>query len=83
MPHGKVAWFNNEKGFGFLTSDEGPDVFVHYTAIRSEGFRALKDDEEVEFDIEIGPTGRPQAANVQRLRRKNQHPPTHSAGAPV
>ena len=60
---GKVAWFNNAKGFGFLKHEGGPDVFCHYTAIQIEGYKSLKEDDPVEFDIEQGEKG-PQAANV-------------------
>jgi CspA family cold shock protein len=60
---GTVKWFNSEKGYGFIEQEEGPDVFVHYTAIQAEGFRTLFQGQEVEFTIEEGPKG-PQAANV-------------------
>jgi len=60
---GTVKWFNNEKGYGFLARENGPDVFVHHTAIQSEGFRTLKEGQQVEFSIEQGPKG-PQATNV-------------------
>lgn len=62
---GKVKWFNNAKGFGFIGRDDGKaDVFVHYTAIQGEGFRVLSEGNVVEFEIVDGPKG-PQAANVQ------------------
>jgi len=64
MATGKVKWFNESKGFGFIEQENGPDVFVHYTAIQSEGFKTLHEDQEVEFDIVEGPKG-PQAANVK------------------
>jgi CspA family cold shock protein len=54
---GTVKWFNNGKGFGFIEREDGPDVFVHFTAIQSEGFRSLKEGQEVEFAIEEGPKG--------------------------
>ena len=62
---GKVAWFNNAKGFGFLSRDGAPDVFVHYTAIQTEGYKTLKEATSVEFDIVNGTTGKPQAENVR------------------
>ena len=63
---GKVKWFNAEKGFGFIESNEGGDVFVHFSAIQSEGFKTLEEGQDVEFDIVQGNRG-PQAANVVRL----------------
>jgi CspA family cold shock protein len=67
MPQGSVKWFNSEKGFGFLAPDGGgPDVFVHYSAIQSEGYRSLNEEQRVEFDITEGQKG-PQAANVRPL----------------
>jgi CspA family cold shock protein len=63
---GTVAWFNNAKGFGFLTHEGGPDVFVHYSAIQIEGYKTLKEGDPVQFDIETGTSGKPQAANVSR-----------------
>ncbi|MGI6662024.1 MAG: cold shock domain-containing protein [Bacillota bacterium] len=60
---GRVKWFNAEKGYGFIERDDGPDVFVHYTAIQSDGFRTLNQGDFVEFDIVEGPKGL-QAANV-------------------
>ena len=64
MAQGKVKWFNDQKGYGFIASDEGGDVFVHHTAIQKEGYRTLAEGEEVEFDLEQGPKG-PKAANVR------------------
>ncbi len=60
---GTVKWFNSEKGYGFIEREDGPDVFVHYTAINADGFRTLEEGQQVEFSIEDGPKG-PQAANV-------------------
>jgi CspA family cold shock protein len=60
---GTVKWFNASKGYGFIERQDGPDVFVHYTAIQSKGFRTLQEGQRVEFTIEQGPKG-PQAANV-------------------
>lgn len=67
MPVGRVKWFNNDKGYGFITPDGGGnDVFAHYTAIQSQGFRTLTDDQRVEFDIVEGDKGQ-QAENIRPL----------------
>jgi cold shock protein len=66
MAQGIVKWFNAEKGFGFITSDEGGDVFVHHTAIVGEGYRRLDEGQKVSFDVTKGPKG-PQASNVTKL----------------
>jgi len=63
---GTVNWFNGSKGYGFISQEEGPDVFVHYTAIEAEGFRNLLEGQKVEFSIEEGPKGL-QAANVMPI----------------
>lgn len=64
MATGTVKWFNESKGFGFITPDDGSkDVFVHFSAIASEGFRTLAEGQQVTFDVEDGPKG-PQASNV-------------------
>jgi CspA family cold shock protein len=60
---GIVKWFNNAKGYGFIGRDDGADVFVHYSAITSEGYKSLQENDQVEFEITDGPKG-PQAANV-------------------
>ena len=65
---GVVKWFNNAKGFGFLGREDGPDVFVHYSSIQNEGYKSLKEGDEVEFDIIQG-TGGPQADRVERLKQ--------------
>lgn len=64
---GQVKWFNNAKGFGFLGRDDGPDVFVHYSSIQREGYRSLKEGDEVEFDVIQGVQG-PQADKVMVMR---------------
>ncbi|AAS40649.1 cold shock-like protein CspB [Bacillus tropicus] len=63
---GKVKWFNNEKGFGFIEIEGADDVFVHFSAIQGEGYKALEEGQEVSFDITEGNRG-PQAANVVKL----------------
>ena len=63
---GTVKWFNGEKGYGFITQDNGPDLFVHYSEIQADGFRTLNEGDKVEFEIVDGPKG-PQAANVRKL----------------
>ena len=67
MPQGKVKWFNDAKGFGFIAQNEGKDVFVHHTAIIADGFRSLAEGDEVEFEVTNGPKG-PAAANVRKIR---------------
>jgi len=63
---GKVKWFNNEKGFGFIEVEGGDDVFVHFSAIQNDGFKSLDEGQEVSFDIVEGNRG-PQAANVVKI----------------
>jgi cold shock protein len=63
---GTVKWFNDAKGFGFITREGGPDVFVHHTAIQSDGFRSLAEGERVQFEVVKGPKGL-QAANVRKI----------------
>jgi CspA family cold shock protein len=65
MAQGTVKWFNDAKGFGFISQDGGEDVFVHHTAITMDGFRTLAEGERVEFDVNQGPKGL-QAANVKK-----------------
>lgn len=63
MPDGTVKWFNEAKGFGFITQASGPDLFVHHTSIQGKGFKTLNEGDQVTFDIVQGPKG-PQATNV-------------------
>jgi len=63
MPSGTVKWFNDAKGYGFITSEDGTDVFVHHTSIQGNGFKSLAEGEAVRFDVEKGPKG-PKAVNV-------------------
>jgi CspA family cold shock protein len=64
MANGTVKWFNEQKGYGFITQEDGPDVFVHYSGINSSGFKTLKEGDKVTFDIEQGKKG-PAAVNVK------------------
>ena len=65
MAKGTVKWFNNQKGYGFITPENGEDVFVHFSAIQGDGFKSLAEGDAVEFDITQGPKGQ-QAANVHK-----------------
>ena len=64
MVKGTVKWFNEKKGYGFLSQENGNDVFVHYTSIKADGFKTLKEGDPVEFEVQDGPKG-PQAINVK------------------
>ena len=66
MAKGKVKWFNNKKGFGFIQQEDGPDLFVHFSSITTEGYRSLEEGEAVTFDVEDGEKG-PKAVNVSRV----------------
>ena len=66
MAQGNVKWFNDQKGFGFISQEDGPDVFVHYSAIQTQGFKSLEEGQAVEFEVTEGPKG-PQASNVRPL----------------
>jgi CspA family cold shock protein len=66
MARGKVKWFNNQKGYGFIATENGKDVFVHYTAIKGDGYKSLQQGQAVEFDVVQGPKGE-QASNVIAL----------------
>ena len=72
MPEGKVKWFNDKKGYGFITHDDGSDVFVHYSVIESEGFKTLSEGQVVQYEFSTGPKGL-QATRVE---------PANSSGAP-
>ena len=63
---GKVKWFNSEKGYGFITTDEGNDIFVHYSQIQKDGFKSLEEGERVSFDVVDGDKG-PQASNIESI----------------
>ena len=66
MTEGTVKWFNDSKGFGFIEQSDGPDVFVHFSAIEGDGFKSLNEGQRVSFEVTDGPKG-PQATNVQGL----------------
>src|SRR2546425_8232739 len=80
---GKVKWFNNAKGYGFIERDGGSDVFVHYSAIQGDGFRSLEEGQAVEFEIVDGPKG-PQAGNVTKIQSPSRSPaPVRVAGGTI
>ncbi|UCG78121.1 MAG: cold-shock protein [Nitrospirota bacterium] len=66
MANGTVKWFNDAKGYGFITSEDGQDVFVHFSSIQSDGFRSLAEGDSVSFETEEGPKG-PKAINVNKI----------------
>ena len=66
MTRGRVKWFSDQKGYGFIEMEGGKDVFVHHSAIEGEGFKSLKEGDEVEFEVSKGPKG-PQASNVKAV----------------
>ena len=66
MQKGKVKWFSNQKGYGFITPENGKDVFVHHTAIQGEGYKSLEEGQAVEFEVTRGPKGE-QASNVVKI----------------
>ena len=66
MARGKVMWFSNQKGYGFITTEAGTDIFVHHSAIQGDGYKSLTDGQEVEFEVEKGPKGE-QATKVVKL----------------
>jgi len=66
MVKGTVKWFNNQKGYGFITPESGSDVFVHHSAVQGDGYKSLAEGQQVEFDIETGPKGE-HAANVVKI----------------
>jgi len=66
MANGTVKWFNSEKGFGFIAQEQGPDVFVHFSAIQGQGFKTLEEGQQVQFDVVDGQKGL-QAANVVKI----------------
>ncbi|MEQ9764569.1 MULTISPECIES: cold-shock protein [Streptococcus] len=66
MAQGTVKWFNAEKGFGFISTEEGQDVFAHFSQIQADGFKSLEDGQKVSFDVQDGQRG-PQAANIVKL----------------
>ena len=74
MPRGTVKWFNENKGFGFIQQEDGPDVFAHFSEISGEGFKTLAEGDEVEFDIVEGDKG-PKATNIVKVGQSNPYIP--------
>jgi CspA family cold shock protein len=66
MPKGRVKWFNESRGYGFIEQEDGRDIFVHYSSITGDGFKTLREGEEVEFEVDENPKG-PRAKNVVRI----------------
>ena len=66
MAEGTVKWFNPEKGYGFISQKDGEDLFVHFSEIKMDGFKTLKENQRVSFDVKVGPKGK-QAANIQAV----------------
>lgn len=66
MPKGVVKWFSNPKGYGFIKTDDGKDIFVHYSALSGDGYKSLNEGDQVEFEVQQGPKG-PQAKNVVKI----------------
>lgn len=79
MEQGTVKWFNNAKGYGFITRENGEDLFVHFKSIVGEGYRSLKQGEAVQFDVEQGTKG-PQATNVTKAGPQHQEAPGEEPG---
>ncbi|MDR3315598.1 MAG: cold shock domain-containing protein [Coriobacteriales bacterium] len=67
MAEGKVKWFNPDKGYGFISREDGDDLFVHYSEIQTDGFKTLEEEAAVEFDITTGQNGKLQASNVRKI----------------
>ena len=80
MIEGTVKWFNDSKGFGFLSREGGPDVFVHHSEIRAEGFRTLNEGDRVRFEVVDSPKG-PRAANVTKIQPHKPTSPNTTPGA--
>jgi CspA family cold shock protein len=66
MAKGKIKWFSNQKGYGFITGEDGKDIFVHYSAIKGDGYKSLNEGDQVEYEVTEGPKGA-QATNVSKI----------------